>query len=391
MERTKTVFILGAGASADAGIPLMSNFLDDADDLWKTGRVNSVAKSFELVQKARSRLQAVHSKSVLDTRNIEHVFAAFEMAEMLNKFPGLSARDRKALSSAMRDVIVHTVEKTMTLRTNSVAPVTYPKFWQLLTHLIEDVNPRHEISVITFNYDLAFEYTVFRNRASQSDSESKPHVEYGFKKAQSQIPSCVRLYKLHGSLNWGWCETCKQIIPWALEDYLESHPLVEGDYGFMLEVGSDIKTVPHRLGHVVQQNPLIIPPVATKIQHCQQLAGMWRNAASALEKAENIVVIGYSLPPSDHFFHTLYALGTAGSTVLRKLWVFNPDPKDAPNGVNIRFSGLLGPSATNVYRYFSTKFDEAIPPSGNKRNFDFFWNPEYQEQSSEQKQAARLR
>ena len=34
------VFILGAGASKQAGAPLMNEFLDVAYDLWKMGRVS---------------------------------------------------------------------------------------------------------------------------------------------------------------------------------------------------------------------------------------------------------------------------------------------------------------------------------------------------------------
>jgi len=42
-----TVFILGAGASFEAGAPLMSNFLDVADDLMYKGAVNRNLKSFK--------------------------------------------------------------------------------------------------------------------------------------------------------------------------------------------------------------------------------------------------------------------------------------------------------------------------------------------------------
>ena len=73
---SSVVFILGAGASRRAGVPLMSNFLDVAYDLWKTGQVDDVKESFESVFEGRELLQQVLSKSRLDIHNIESVFAA---------------------------------------------------------------------------------------------------------------------------------------------------------------------------------------------------------------------------------------------------------------------------------------------------------------------------
>ena len=77
------VFILGAGASKQAGAPLMANFLDVAHNLWKLGKVKDAEESFKKVFEARAALQSVHSKSSLDIDNIESVFTAFEMANTL--------------------------------------------------------------------------------------------------------------------------------------------------------------------------------------------------------------------------------------------------------------------------------------------------------------------
>ncbi len=76
-----TVFILGAGASKEAGAPLMGEFLDVAHNLWKTE--GSTMPAFETVFRGISRLQQVHSKAKLDIQNVESVFAAFEMAKTL--------------------------------------------------------------------------------------------------------------------------------------------------------------------------------------------------------------------------------------------------------------------------------------------------------------------
>jgi hypothetical protein len=79
----RTVFILGAGASAEAGGPLMLQFLDVANRLHRQGRVGAAAEDFELVLRARASLQAVQAKAYIDVFNMENVFGLFEMGRIL--------------------------------------------------------------------------------------------------------------------------------------------------------------------------------------------------------------------------------------------------------------------------------------------------------------------
>jgi hypothetical protein len=65
------VFILGAGASATAGVPLMRDFLDRAHDLWQANKVGSAKQHFDLVFDAVSVLPQVHSKAMLDVTAVQ--------------------------------------------------------------------------------------------------------------------------------------------------------------------------------------------------------------------------------------------------------------------------------------------------------------------------------
>src|SRR4051812_21529069 len=99
------VFILGAGASRDGGAPLMYDFLDVADDLWKSNKVTGKAEFFKTVFQAIGRLQSVHSKAQLDLNNIESVFNALVMARILAKFPGDADYSGKAAEDALKQLI----------------------------------------------------------------------------------------------------------------------------------------------------------------------------------------------------------------------------------------------------------------------------------------------
>jgi len=93
----ETVFILGAGASKEAGAPLMREFLDVAEDLLWANEVHPYGEDFERVFNAISDLQRVYSKANLDIINIENVFAAFEMGQLIKKLPGRSCKNFNSL------------------------------------------------------------------------------------------------------------------------------------------------------------------------------------------------------------------------------------------------------------------------------------------------------
>src|SRR5438034_6616029 len=96
----RTVFVLGAGASKEGGAPVLNDFLDTAEELLRQNRVGKAAEQFELVIRARNSLQAVHSKAILNVRNLENVFGAFEMGRMLRRCGLLGLEDIDKLPAA---------------------------------------------------------------------------------------------------------------------------------------------------------------------------------------------------------------------------------------------------------------------------------------------------
>ena len=91
--------------------------------------------------------------------------------------------------------------------------------------------------------------------------------------------------------------------------------------------------------------PMIIPPTASKVGLHRELSNVWGRAATRLAEANNIFVVGYSWPQTDHFFQQLYALGTVGRTILSRFWVFDINPS-----VRQRFHDeLLGQQARDCF------------------------------------------
>jgi hypothetical protein len=345
----RTVFILGAGASKKAGAPLMGDFLDIARDLWR-GR-HATNEAFGKVFRGISRLQQVHSKASLDIHNVESVFAAFEMSKTLGRFGEYDLAQIDELVASMREVIVQTLDETIRIPWSGNqprAPEPYPEFVRLVSDLNRASRPERTVAIITFNYDVALDFACFQNGT---------HVDYALdsRKQSGNLP----LLKLHGSLNWATCDKCNSLVAWDLSKYLGRFQWlhVDSETRFVsMPIGAQIKEFTH-CDEKVSEAPVIVPPTWNKTEFHRALSSVWGAAARELSDAEDLFIIGYSLPESDAFFRYLFALGTIGDTLLRRVWVFNPDNSPELQG---RFRILFGPGAEQRFRFFPINFDGAI-------------------------------
>lgn len=344
----KVVFILGAGASKEAGAPLMGEFLDVAAQMLATGAVEPVASAFTNVFRGISALQVVHSKSQLDLVNIEAIFSAFEMARTLERFPGRDASEIEKLVSDLKTLIVWTLQNSFGVRHRENrlhGPDIYSRFADLVLHLRDRSPLRKDVGVITFNYDLGLDLGL-------GFAGLKPNYHLDSNDGQG-----IPLLKLHGSLNWGACAKCGQIVPIGLADVLNRNSLLRmSTEEFFLNPSGEFQRHTH-CGVQLSQEPAIVPPTWNKEDYHRSIAAVWRRAAGELAAAEDIFVIGYSLPRTDEFFRYLFALGSAGDSLLRRFWVINPD---ASGSVNDRFQTLLGPGAIARYQYLQMNFSQAI-------------------------------
>jgi hypothetical protein len=348
-----TVFILGAGASKQAGAPLMYDFLDVATDLLRAGKVSNRSEHFQRVFDAIGQLQRVHSKAQLDLNNIESVFNAFELGRLIQKLPGVESDKIEQVIASLKELIVTTIEVTMNFpceKTYILPPEPYGTFAKLLRKIQSAQNPTHSVSVITFNYDVAIDIALFRESF---------HPYYALDKSNGRQSNSVDLLKLHGSLNWALETASKNILPMELGDYLAKYKLGWPGSEVMLPVGKQlVEYFDHCSPSVkVDLEPVIVPPSWNKSDYHKALTRVWAAAAVHLSQAENIFIIGYSLPETDSFFRLLYALGSVGESPLRRIAVFNPDET---GDVDNRFRALLGPGAESRYEYRKLEFKDAI-------------------------------
>lgn len=350
---SKIFFILGAGASRDCGAPLMYDFLDTASRLLSTGEVNHKREHFERVFMAISSLQAVHSKSQLDLNNIESIFTALEIANVLGKLPNFKPEEIPNVIASLKELIVATLECTILFptRERSILPTSsYNSFAELVGYLRSDAHPPLSSTVITFNYDIALDVAMHRNGQG-------PVYAFG-----PEVRACypTKLLKLHGSLNWVVRSDTGEVQPLTLQEYFSKYTYQGWDKQGTchIPIGSQLQEYYSKYTDIkVEPEPVIVPPTWNKADYHQLLSTIWSTAAKELEEAEYIFIIGYSLPETDAFFRLLYGLGTVGETPLRKIVVYNPDGTGA---MEKRFKEMLGPGALARFNFRQLAFDKSI-------------------------------
>ena len=325
----------------------MNNFLLVAQDLRRSGRVQDVEQHFRLVEDARTLLAQSHSKSLgIDIDNLETVFSAFELARLVGSLGDMKKEDLKLLPDAYRIVIARTLEETIGFENSDrgmLAPEPYRSFVDGIAELRAEKKPLPNL--ISFNYDLGLDWALIK---------AGFNINYGF--SQGRPTASVNLFKLHGSINWVYSEKTKEILQWNLRDAYSNQQNI---------VHETRDCIRYRISpnlHLFRPNenpketqPLIIPPTFNKGAENQYLSEVWRSSVEVLKEAENIIVIGYSLPETDQFFKYLYSLGTIGKSIIRKFTVIDPS-----KGSHLRFEGLLGPAVQGKYHPIYQKFSQAI-------------------------------
>ena len=73
------------------------------------------------------------------------------------------------------------------------------------------------------------------------------------------------------------------------------------------------------------RQPLLVPPTWRKT-FGGALTEVWRTAVSALRNATRIILVGFSIPPTDIHFKYLLAGGLKDNISLRSLTVVDPNP-----------------------------------------------------------------
>ena len=179
-------------------------------------------------------------------------------------------------------------------------------------------------TVITFNYDLFVELAWLLSLGDERSWRRSLYLypvpitpigaRLGYHIGGSPTTNGLQLLKLHGSLSWRY-----------------SGPgTTAGDIVYDLGVlgsGWDvdgIRPIPFGNGRPdadelsVDRQPMIVPPAAVKSPYYNNrtLQALWQSAADALSRAEELVIMGFSLPQTDLLVSSMLATTLRDDSVI---------------------------------------------------------------------------
>jgi NAD-dependent SIR2 family protein deacetylase len=376
----RNVYLLGAGASAEAGAPLIKNFLDAARELLDSpaAPLDEIERDhFRTVFDFRRKMAQAREKIHIDLDDIEQLFGLVEMSQRLGE---TTAETRKSTVYLIAKTLQVLIEQNATQRRTFYIGVrekyvpqlikdyrapkipiyaptrisfdAYQFFAGMVAGVYDDPDKRkfREDTIITFNYDLVCEHAL-RTHGIEADYALSKEIVNDRRDAPT---STTEVLKLHGSTNWGICDKCHKnvvILPQKVTDS-------PAEFRNLICTGC---------GSASEFVPLLVPPSWDKSDYAEVLAPVWKRAIKRLTEATRICIVGYSLPETDAFFKFLITMALAGNHQLYRLIVVD---YQKPIMQSLGSLETAGCEPNPIHGRYLTLLDKLF----QERRFKFFGN-----------------
>jgi len=292
------LFVLGAGASEPDGVPLQKDILPE---IINNRKISDSEIGEEVIEFIRDNFDV----------NLD---VGFPILEAVFGFLDYFIQQRESLSHKysigklreLKEYLIKLIHFVVADKSNKQS-----KYYRLFWENIKRYNSN--ISILTLNYDTLLEqsfeflfenfgyidYSIhLMNFNSDRDLQPfrfwvdprKPIIIKG-----ETIPVPIKIIKLHGSLNWKYCNCCNQTLltPWDMQIELNKGKFlgftypdkIQYEYSCPLD-NTDFQT-------------LIMPPSYLKELNNPVLQQLFSEAGREIRAAKKIVFIGYSLSDAD--------------------------------------------------------------------------------------------
>ncbi|SMB81657.1 SIR2-like domain-containing protein [Desulfonispora thiosulfatigenes DSM 11270] len=322
-----TVYIIGAGINQcitdyeGLNPPLTLNF-------FKTILKSTKYQSKEYVQKVNLVYEYIEKYWKMDKENL--INRTFNLEEC---FTLIQLQLMEAIEENKEQEISYL------LRINSALKIMFVQFLADFEEFINSSKLMRDFgkliyqqkpNIITFNYDCNVERSIetasgLLNERKHNQYKWKYPLSYGVEFDQIVIDGIKvdqsyyqknklydwKILKLHGSLNWF------KYLPVDQKRNLQQNGKV------VLTSEKWWLTEPENIDGLII-DPVIIPPVLYKNYNQELIWELWVKAKECLSQCKNLIVIGYSFPPTDFGIRKLL-LESFENNSLEKLVIVNPD------------------------------------------------------------------
>ena len=304
-SRRDVVFIFGAGASYADGAPLQEDILplilETKNRELCDSFIHKVIKEF-LVD------NFIWDKDTGYYPTLEEVFGFIDY--FIQKGESLSRKYSLGLIIEIKEALIKLTHYVISSRTSSASRV-YQLFWEAVYKY------NTNISTIVLNYDTyledAFLHMFPRNvyldyclsLANYDYSEDIDDKNWWVNPREPILslstaePVSIKIIKIHGSLNWKYCNCCNQVLLTPLDKEFD---LGIGNTNVKALKGDDIHSGLvglrcSRDGNEFQT--LLVPPSHMKNLSHPVNSQLFIESSEEIRRAKKVVFIGYSLRPID--------------------------------------------------------------------------------------------
>ncbi|MFY8097264.1 MAG: hypothetical protein ACOVMH_05550 [Flavobacterium sp.] len=307
----KTVYILGAGFSKDAGAPLQSNIVEEIFKLnFKRPNIFNQDKLIAFKNFLSETLfiqEDLHSSIPL-----EDIFTPLDRCIADNiSFRNLDVVKVKEIREIVYYLIGVTLKELLTYNNEKEYINKFAKY--LFDNCIDrkDLGYKNtvtdKVSVISTNWDILLDNSLnklignyIRATEQKAVVDYCCHISSHDKHNHNIKPGLeilgqggfnIKLLKLHGSYNWLQCPRCLRV-------YIDfNEKLVVSQFEQKVRCRHCNTNFGNHESHILTSN--LIMPTFLKDFSNPQYKLIWQNAGVELSEATKVVFIGYSLPQAD--------------------------------------------------------------------------------------------
>ncbi|HEX5375855.1 MAG TPA: hypothetical protein VFW48_06830 [Solirubrobacterales bacterium] len=263
--------------------------------------------------------------------------------------PGLEKKATEAFQALLR-LFTRRIADT----TNQLKPTIRRLLYRILVNYLEAHVRPEQITIITYNQDLQAEkslclmseakrwqatagqifnfpgcYALGKKKVTKPTNKTPSRNLF---KSSDAVDGCIRVLKLHGSLNWYSSHSTQEPSPTEMFDPSRELRITQRRI-----IPADMTISGQQTSHAL---PVVVPPVTHKsaVLH-DDLKDLWRLAEQALEEADEIVIFGYSCPPLD--FESANQLRRASREHSARISVIDPDGQIAARYIELMSPGGL--------------------------------------------------
>jgi len=176
--------------------------------------------------------------------------------------------------------------------------------------IVDFIKEYPNTSIITTNYDGCMDEALLKEKIPLKGTISGENEDN---------PEAVRLIKMHGSINWAYCDSCQDVREFDLLELKKTYDMDKLSY--------PVLGICKKCGGL--RRPLLVPPLSFKFLMFPNLIDIWNSARQSIEEADYLIVVGYSFSEADTYITKIISRSMTIKNS-QKMIIVNPDYKLVP-------------------------------------------------------------